>query len=97
MLKLYTSHLTLSSDMDLYQLSRMSGGFSGSDIRDVAQSAHLKVVGEFFESGRAKDKQAQPRPVQMDDFRGTLEARKPSVTMEMVASYNKWFEAFKAL
>lgn len=97
MFKLYTSHLALSSDMDLYQLSRMSGGFSGSDIRDVAQSAHLKVVGEFFESGRAKDKQAQPRSIQMDDFRGTLEARKPSVTMEMVASYNKWFEAFKAL
>ncbi len=97
MFKLYTSHLTLSPDMDLYQLSRMSGGFSGSDIRDVAQSAHLKVVGEFFESGMAKDKQAQPRSISMEDFRGTLEARKPSVTLEMVASYNKWFDAFKAL
>ncbi len=97
MFKLYTSHLTLSPDMDLYQLSRMSGGFSGSDIRDVAQSAHLEVVGEFFESGMAKDKQAQPRSISMEDFRGTLEARKPSVTLEMVASYNKWFDAFKAL
>ncbi len=95
--KLYTSHLSLAPDMDLYQLSRASGGFSGSDIRDVAQSAHLKVVGEFFESGKAKDKQAQPRSVSMDDFRNILEARKPSVSPEMVASYNKWFEAFKAL
>ena len=97
MFKLYTSHLTLAPDMDLYQLSRASGGFSGSDIRDVAQSAHLKVVGEFFESGKAKDKQAQPRAVSMDDFRNILEARKPSVSPEMVASYNKWFDAFKAL
>jgi len=97
MFKLYTSHLALAPDMDLYQLSRMSGGFSGSDIRDVAQSAHLKVVGEFFESGKAKDKQAQPRQVSMDDFRDILEARKPSVSLEMVASYNKWFDAFKAL
>lgn len=97
MFKLYTSHLTLAADMDLYQLGRMSGGFSGSDIRDVAQSAHLKVVGEFFESGRAKDKQAQPRPISMDDFRGILDVRKPSVSLEMVASYNKWFDAFKAL
>jgi len=97
MFKLYTSHLTLGPDMDLYQLSRMSEGFSGSDIRDVAQSAHLKVVGEFFESGRAKDKQAQPRPISMEDFRGILEARKPSVSVDMVASYNKWFDAFKAL
>lgn len=95
--KLYTSHLSLAPDMDLYQLSRASGGFSGSDIRDVAQSAHLKVVGEFFESGKAKDKQAQPRAVSMDDFRNILEARKPSVSPEMVASYNKWFDAFKAL
>ncbi len=97
MFKLYTSHLTLGSDMDLYQLSRVSEGFSGSDIRDVAQSAHLKVVGEFFEAGKAKDKQAQPRPISMDDFRGILEARKPSVSVDMVASYNKWFDAFKAL
>jgi len=97
MFKLYSSHLTLSPDMDLYSLSRMSEGFSGSDIRDCVQSAHLKVVGEFFESGRAKDKQAQPRAIGMDDFRGILEARKPSVSVDMVASYNKWFEAFKAL
>ncbi len=97
MFKLYTSHLTLAPDMDLYELSRMAEGFSGSDIRDVAQSAHLTVVGEFFESGRAKDKQAQPRPISMGDFRGILEARKPSVSLDMVASYGKWFEAFKAL
>jgi SpoVK/Ycf46/Vps4 family AAA+-type ATPase len=97
MYKLYTSHLTLGSDMDLYELSRISEGFSGSDIRDVAQSAHLKVVGEFFESGRAKDKQAQPRSIAMEDFRGILESRRPSVSVDMVASYNKWFDAFKAL
>jgi SpoVK/Ycf46/Vps4 family AAA+-type ATPase len=97
MFKLYTSHLTLSPDMDLYSLSRMSEGFSGSDIRDVAQSAHLSVVGEFFESGQAKDKLAHPRPIGMDDFRGILEARKPSVSPDMIASYNRWFEAFKAL
>jgi len=97
MFKLYTSHLSLAPDMDLYSLSRMSEGFSGSDIRDVAQSAHLSVVGEFFESGQAKDKLAQPRAIGMDDFRGILEARKPSVSPDMIASYNRWFEAFKAL
>jgi len=97
MFKLYTSHLTLAPDTDLYGLGRVSEGFSGSDIRDVAQSAHLKVVGEFFESGQAKDRQAQPRPITMNDFRSILEARKPSVSLDMVASYNRWFEAFKAL
>ncbi len=97
MLKLFSTDLTLSPDMDLYSLSRVSEGFSGSDIRDGVQSAHLKVIGEFFESGKAKDRLAQPRSIGMNDFREILETRKPSVTLDMVASYNRWFEAFKAL
>jgi hypothetical protein len=33
----------------------------------------------------------------MNDFKDILEERKPSVSLDMVASYNKWFDAFKAL
>jgi SpoVK/Ycf46/Vps4 family AAA+-type ATPase len=97
MLKLYTTNLQLDQDVDLHELARLSEGFSGSDIRDVCQSAHLKLIGEFFESGQANDKQAKPRPLRMDDFRQILEERKPSVSLEMLALYNRWFEAFKAL
>lgn len=97
MLKLYTTHLKLASDMDLHELGRLSEGFSGSDIRDVCQSAHLRVIGELFESGRADDKRAQPRLISMRDFREIFEERKPSVSLDMVASYNRWFDAFKAL
>ncbi|RLG99530.1 AAA family ATPase [Candidatus Bathyarchaeota archaeon] len=97
MFKLYTSNLELAPDVDLHELARLSEGFSGSDIRDVCQSAHLRVVGEFFESGQAKNRLAKPRPISMDDFRQILEERKPSVSVEMVALYNRWFEAFKAL
>jgi len=97
MFKLYASHLSLSPDMDLYELARLSEGFSGSDIRDTVQSAHLMVIGEFFEAGKANDKEAQPRSICMDDFREILETRKASVSLDMVASYSKWFEAFKAL
>jgi SpoVK/Ycf46/Vps4 family AAA+-type ATPase len=97
MFKFYTTHLKLASDMELHGLARLSEGFSGSDIRDVCQSAHLRVVGEFFESGRANDKQAQPRHLSMSDFKDILEERKPSVSLDMVAQYNRWFDAFKAL
>jgi len=97
MFKLYTSDLNLAPDVDLHELARLSEGFSGSDIRDTCQSAHLKVIGEFFESGQAKNKLAKPRPLTMDDFRQILEKRKPSVSLNMLASYNRWFEAFKAL
>ena len=97
MLKLYSSNLHLATDVDLHELARLSEGFSGSDIRDVCQSAQLKLIGEFFESGQATNKQAKPRELTMDDFRQILEERKPSVSLDMLSLYNRWFEAFKAL
>jgi SpoVK/Ycf46/Vps4 family AAA+-type ATPase len=97
MFKLYTSNLNLNPATSLHELARLSEGFSGSDIKDCCQSAYLRVIGEFFESGQANDKRAKPRQVTMDDFRLILEDRKPSVSLEMIASYTKWFDAFKAL
>ncbi len=97
MFKLYTGNLNLDPQMSLHELARLSEGFSGSDIKDCCQSAYLRVIGEFFESGRANDTKAKPRGVNMNDFRQILEDRKPSVSLDMVASYTKWFDAFKAL
>jgi SpoVK/Ycf46/Vps4 family AAA+-type ATPase len=97
MLKLYTANLQIEQDVDLHELARLSEGFSGSDIRDVCQSAQLKLIGEFFESGKAMDKEAKPRSITMTDFRQILEERKPSVSLDMLSLYNRWFEAFKAL
>ena len=97
MFKLYTSNLNLASGVDPHELARLSEGFSGSDIRDICQSAYLRVIGDFFESGQANNKLAKPRPVSKDDFRQILEERKPSVSPQMLEMYNRWFEAFKAL
>ena len=97
MFKVYSATLVISSDVDLDELARISEGFSGSDIRDVCQSAQLSLIGEFFESGKAMDKAATPRPLTMADFRQILEERKPSVSLDMLTAYNRWFEAFKAL
>jgi len=97
MLKLYSSNLQIADDVDLHELARLAEGFSGSDIRDVCQSAQLSLIGEFFETGKAMDKEAKPRSLTMDDFRKILEERKPSVSLDMLSQYNRWFEAFKAL
>jgi SpoVK/Ycf46/Vps4 family AAA+-type ATPase len=97
MLKLYMSTLQITQDVDLHELARLSEGFSGSDIRDVCQSAQLSLIGEFFESGKAMDKEAKPRALTMVDFRQIFEERKPSVSLDMLSLYNRWFEAFKAL
>jgi len=97
LLKLYTEHLNLTSNMDLDEFARLAAGFSGSDIRDICQSAHLRVIGELFDSGKASDKHAKPRPLSMDDFKGILADRKPSVSPRVISTYNEWSEAFKAL
>jgi SpoVK/Ycf46/Vps4 family AAA+-type ATPase len=97
MLKLYSSTLAVDTDVDLQELARLAEGFSGSDIRDVCQSAQLKLIGEFFESGKAMDREAKPRLLTMADFRQILEERKPSVSLDMLSAYSRWFEAFKAL
>lgn len=97
MLKHYTETLTIGRDVDLDELARLSEGFSGSDIRDVCQSVQLKLIGEFFETGKAMDKEAKPRALNMADFRQIFEERKPSVSLDMLTSYNRWFDAFKAL
>ncbi len=97
MLKLYTEHLRLSDDVEFNELSRLTEGFSGSDIRDICQSAQLRVIGELFESGQASNKRARPRLLSMKDFLEILEERKPSVSPETLPLYDRWFETFKAL
>ena len=97
MLKLYASNLQIGADVDLSELAMLAEGFSGSDIRDVCQSAQLSLIGEFFETGKAMDKAAKPRALTMADFRQIFEERKPSVSPKMLAAYKEWYDGFKAL
>jgi SpoVK/Ycf46/Vps4 family AAA+-type ATPase len=97
MMKLYTEHLNLAPDMDLDEFARLAAGFSGSDIRDICQSALLRVFGELFDSGKATDKDAKPSPLSIEDFKKILADRKPSVSPRVISTYNEWSEAFKAL
>jgi len=97
MLRLYTEHLKLADDVDFIELAKRTEGFSGSDMRDICQSAQIKVIRELFESGQANNKQAQPRSLSMEDFLEILEERKPSISPDSVALYSRWFETFKAL
>jgi SpoVK/Ycf46/Vps4 family AAA+-type ATPase len=94
--QLYTQKLVMK-DVDLYELAKLSEGYSGSDIRDVCQAVQLRVVSELFESGKYLDKNAKPRPITMEDFRIVISQRKPSITKEMIKAYELWAESFKAI
>ncbi|MDI9644061.1 MAG: AAA family ATPase [Candidatus Verstraetearchaeota archaeon] len=95
MFQIYTQSLGMDG-VDLGELSKMTEGYSGSDIRDIAQAVQLKVVSELFEAGLALDKARKPRPITMEDFKEILARRKPSVTKEMIRAYEMWEENFRA-
>jgi SpoVK/Ycf46/Vps4 family AAA+-type ATPase len=97
MFKNYTAPINVDQTISLEDLSRISEGYSGSDIRDICQGGQLRVVRELFESGRAVDKTVQPRPIVMTDFKEIMKSRRPSVSPDMLRAYANWTEQYKAL
>jgi AAA+ superfamily predicted ATPase len=97
MFKNYTAPINVDPGISLEDLSRISEGYSGSDIRDICQGGQLRVVRELFETGNALDKSVQPRPIVMADFKEIMKSRKPSVSPEMLRAYANWAEQYKAL
>lgn len=89
--KYYTSKVKLGN-VDLQELAKITEGYSASDIRDIVQSAHMRVVKEMFEKNLS-----EPREITMDDFKEVLKTRKPSVNQELIKAYEAWTEKFKAL
>ncbi len=97
MLKSYTAPLKLDGSIKWEELAKATDGYSGSDIRDICQSVQLRVVRELFESGKALDKNSQPRDITYADFKEVSKSRKPSVSPEMLKAYAEWSENFEAL
>ena len=93
----YTTPLKKENTLKNEDLARYSEGYSASDIKDICQSAQLRVVNELFESGNAMDVQANPRPITVSDFKEIFKIRKPSVSTDMIRAYMKWSDQFKAL
>lgn len=96
LISIYAKNLATSDDVSAEELVRLTEGFSGSDIRDILQSAQIKVVRELFESQKISER-SRPRPISMQDIRDILGKRRPSVSPEMLRYYDKWHETFKAL
>ncbi|MFP3219647.1 MAG: AAA family ATPase [Candidatus Marsarchaeota archaeon] len=100
--RFYTKKLRLADDVDLDELAAITDGYSGSDIKDICQSAQMKVVKEFFEENGAAglvagSPKGEPRPLAMSDFKDVISKRKPSVSKTMVALYEKWTAEHAAL
>jgi len=96
LITIYSRNLNINPDVSSDELIHMTEGFSGSDIRDILQSAQIKVVRELFESEKMTER-SRPRAICMQDIHETLKKRRPSVSSEMLRYYDKWYETYKAL
>ena len=95
--RLYTAPLTLSDDVSVDTLAKLSDGYSGSDIKDICQGVQLRVVRELFKSGNALDKETTTRPITLADFKEIMRTRKPSVSPQAARAYADWSNSFSAL
>lgn len=93
----YTRPLNVEGSLKIDELARITEGYSASDIKDICQSVQLRVVNELFESGKAMESGANPRPIVSSDFKEILKIRKPSVSVDMIRAYMRWSDQFKAL
>ncbi len=96
LITIYSKNLNINPDVSNDELIHMTEGFSGSDIRDILQSAQIKVVRELFESEKMTER-SRPRAICMQDIHETLKKRRPSVSSEILRYYDKWYETYKAL
>ena len=97
-LKLYGKKLiNMGTDLDFLELAKRTHGYSASDLYDLTQAVHLKAVREFFESHSTTDFKATLRSIQKSDYHTVLNERKPSISMNTISLYEKWYERFKAL
>ncbi len=93
----YTKMLQMESSLKIEDLAKLSDGYSGSDVKDICQSAQLRVVDELFQSGKGLDSDSSTRCITETDFKDILKMRKPSVSIDMIRAYMRWSEQFKAL
>jgi SpoVK/Ycf46/Vps4 family AAA+-type ATPase len=96
--QLYSQRLfQIDKDVDFDKLAKKTAGYSGSDLYDVVQAVHLKVVREVFMSGDEENLNIKLRSITKDDFYDVISRRKPSVYKKSIVLYEKWFNKLKAL
>ena len=97
MFKNYTAPINVDQTISLEDLSRISEGYSGSDIRDICQGGQLQGRPRAL---RERQGRRQDRPAQADSddrLQGDNEVARPSVSPEMLRAYANWTEQYKAL
>ncbi|KAA8905144.1 hypothetical protein DIURU_001572 [Diutina rugosa] len=87
----YQNH-TLS-EADLLELERLTEGFSGSDITALAKDSAMGPLRSLGDKLLMTPTE-QIRPINIEDFRQSLQYIKPSVSQESLLEYQDWAKKF---
>ena len=85
MLEMYLADRPLADDVDLAKLCDRLAGYSGADIRNIAQRA---AAIPFVESVRGQE----PRPITMADILTVIDQTPPSVAKQDLTKYEQFAE-----
>lgn len=101
LLAIYIGERPLDNDVDLGKLCEVLDGYSGADIKCLAQKAASVPFTEFVRaqeaaktraSGDNEVKQVDRRPISMADLTHVLESIRPSVTEKDLRQFEKFRE-----
>ena len=81
--------LPLAPDVDITELSRLSEGYSGAEIKAVCTETCL-IVQESFEDG-----EIEKLELSMSDLTTVLQRTPRNITQQMIDGYEKWSKQFK--
>lgn len=102
--KLYLRKLPLAEDVDLAELSRLSEGFSGAEIKQIVNVAtepalyktlnkHLNIGADGGARLDGEEGQAQVQ-VCMEDIVDAIKSVPKGITQQMLDGYDKWSRQF---
>ncbi len=86
-LKVHTRKLPLAGDVDLEKLADLTEGYSGADLEALVREAVMLALREKFEV----------RPISMNYFMQALKVVKPSLTKDLLESYQRTYETLKKM
>jgi len=79
-LKIHTSKMPLSPDVDLDMLAKSAAGYSGADIESICREAAMNALRRDTDS----------KEVTLIDFKDAMARIRPSITQDM----NVWYQGF---
>ncbi|KAK2046555.1 AAA-domain-containing protein [Colletotrichum somersetense] len=90
---LYLRKLPLAPDVDVAELSRLSEGFSGAEIKQIVNVATEPALDKKLKMTAGEGGEERPR-VCMEDIVRAIQATPKGITQQMLDGYDKWSKQF---